>query len=107
MRAADARFEHAAAPYGNAMFLTDIVDALGFGESAHAAEFDVDDSAGLDSIAARHDAPSGCTRRGRWAFRFALELGVIDDVIVSERLLDHHQVEVVELLQERSISRKA
>ena len=34
---------------------------------------------------------------GVWSW--ACSVGVIDDVVVGERLLDHHQVEVVELLE--------
>ena len=45
--ASDARFQHAAAPDGNTVSLTEIVDTLGFGKSAHAPELDVDDAAGL------------------------------------------------------------
>ena len=32
-----------------------------------------------------------------------LQRGVVDDVVVRQRLLDHHQVEIVELLQSRRI----
>ena len=35
-----------------------------------------------------------------------LQLGVIDDVVVAERLLDHHQVELVELFQPRRIGQR-
>ena len=44
MRAANARLEHASAPHRNSGRLRDIVYALGFGETSHAAEFDIDDS---------------------------------------------------------------
>ncbi len=36
----------------------------------------------------------------------ACKLGVIDDVVVRQRLLDHHQVEIVELLQTRRVGQR-
>ena len=47
VRPADARFQHAAAPYRNARRLRHVVHALGFGESAHAPQLDIDDAAGV------------------------------------------------------------
>ena len=42
----------------------------------------------------------GCIRRGRWASAAcACNCGVVDDVVVRQRLLDHHQVKIVELAQ--------
>src|SRR6202007_1039259 len=47
--AADAGFEHAAAPDGDGIFLAEIVDTFCLEEAADAAEFDVDDFAGAES----------------------------------------------------------
>jgi hypothetical protein len=70
-------------------------------KSAHAPQLDIDDAAGLQA-----DRLLGVVR-GANAFietdrRFKLRLqhGVVDDVVVRQRLLDHHQVELVELLQQ-------
>src|SRR5262245_10262131 len=46
VRASDAGFEHAAAPNGNTRSLRDVVNTLGFGKSAHTAQFDVYDATG-------------------------------------------------------------
>src|SRR5215469_5064070 len=44
--AADSRFQHAAAPNGDACGLRHIVDALRFAEAAYAAQLDINDAAG-------------------------------------------------------------
>ena len=101
VRAADARFQHAAAPHRNAGGLRDIVHALRFGEAAHAAQLDIDDAAGAQSdrlLGVMRGADAFVQADGRLQLR--LQLGVIDDVVVRQRLLDHHQVELVELLQD-------
>ena len=82
--------------------LRDIVDALGFGEAAHAAELDVDDAAGVHrdgllGVMRRADAFVETDRR----FELGLQLGVIDDLVVRQRLLDHHQIEFVQAFQTR------
>src|ERR1700760_2791679 len=48
VRAADAGFEHAAAPDRDAAFLAEIVNAANHGVPANAAELDVDDFAGAE-----------------------------------------------------------
>src|SRR5271163_1742227 len=48
VRAADAGFEHAAAPDGDGFLLAEIVDAAGGGVPANATEFHIDDFAGSD-----------------------------------------------------------
>jgi len=35
----------------------------------------------------------------RWGLQLGLKLRVVDDVVVREGLLDHHEIEVVELAQ--------
>jgi hypothetical protein len=71
---------------------------LASAEAGHAPQLDVDDAAG-----AQLDGLLGVVR-GADAFvqadgglELGLQLGVVDDVVVAERLLDHHQVEIVEL----------
>ena len=38
--------------------------------------------------------------------QLALQLGVIDDVVVAQRLLDHHQIEFVQSLQMRRVRQR-
>src|ERR1700677_754711 len=47
MGAADARLEHAPAPYWNPALLGRVVNGDGFRKTSHAAQLDVDDLAGL------------------------------------------------------------
>ncbi len=97
MGASDAAFEHTAAPDGDAFFLGGIVDGYGLTESSDAAVFDVDDAAGLhinggQRITAVADGFIQADGRSD-AF---LQHGVVVEVVVPERLLDHEQVEGIE-----------
>ncbi len=73
------------------------MDEIPNAETSHAPELYVDDPAGPQA-----DRLFGVTRRtnafiqadGRLQLR--LQSGVVDDVIVGERLFDHHQVEFVQ-----------
>jgi hypothetical protein len=76
--AADAGFEHAAAPDGDAELLGDVVDGDGFGEAADAAYLDVDDfaaakfegCAGVAAVAnALVEADAVWMRRCSWAWK--------------------------------------
>ena len=98
VRAPDAGFQHAAAPHRDAGGLRDIVHALGLAESAHAAQLDVDDAAGAQAdglLGVVRGADALVQADGR--LELGLQRGVVDDVVVRQRLLDHHQVEIVEL----------
>src|SRR5438093_1330433 len=95
--AADARFEHAAVPDGNAVAGAEIVQPDRFSESANPTRLDVDDAAraGGDRVARR---VHGLDRLVQADSRTQppLERRVIRDVVVVEWLLDHHQIERIE-----------
>src|SRR5690242_17159659 len=100
VRAADAGFEHAAAPDVNGILLAKIVNAASGSVSADAAEFDIDDFAGADfNGGARVLDIVNAFVEANWSFDLALKSGVGKDVVPAERLLDHDEVEGVELLQ--------
>ena len=98
VRSPHARLQHPAAPHRNPRGLSHIVHAFGLAEPRHAPQLDVDDAAsaqpdGLLRVVSRADAFVQADVR----LEPSLQLGVVDDVVVAERLLDHHQVVVVEL----------
>ena len=71
-----------------------------FGESAHAAELDIDDPASaqpdrLLGMMGRADAFIETDGR----IEPGLQRGVVDNLIVRQRLLDHHEIKTVELLE--------
>ena len=86
------------------MLTRDLMDLAGLQEAAHAASFDVDHSA-------RAEADRG-PRVVRGADRLveadrgvdpALQRGVVEEVVVAERLFDHQQLEGVERLEQREV----
>jgi len=98
--AADAGFEHATAPDGNVFGLAEIVDAAGFVVAADAAEFNVDDFTGAESgggfgLFVGVDALIETDGR---LDRF-LDFDVTEEVVPAKGLLDHHEVEGVELFE--------
>ena len=102
--AADAGFEHAAAPNGNVVFLAEIVDAFGLEVAADAAEFDVDDFAGAESdggfgLFVGVDALIETDGR----LEIFLNFDVAEEVVPAEGLFDHHEVVGVELFEKREI----
>src|SRR6266568_883878 len=104
VRAADAGFEHAAAPDGDAVTLAEIVDAPRHGVTADTAKLDVDDLAG-----AQFDGGTRLLFRmnaliqTNWGVEFLLKFDVAVEVVPAERLFDHHQVEAFELFQQRPV----
>src|ERR1035441_9158721 len=98
--ASDASLQHSATPDGNIVGLAKVVDLQRFGESAHAADLDVDDAAGAgfnrEGGAAHADDRFVEADRGA---QFLLQARVVVDVVVPQRLLNHQQVELVELAQ--------
>ena len=97
MRASHARFEHAAAPDGNAVRLSQVVNAQGFAKPADATELDVDDAAGLQPdrlFGVMHGANAFVEADGRVELR--LQRRMIDDLVMRQRLLDHHEMELVQ-----------
>ncbi len=83
-------------PFG----LANIMHAFRFRKTAHTAQLDVDDASCLQpnrllGMVRRPDAFVQTNRR----IERALQNRVIDDVVVRKRLLNHHQIELVQLLQ--------
>src|SRR5579862_8682651 len=100
MRAPDARFEHAAAPDGNAMGLCQIMDAQSLAKPAYAPELDVDDPACLEPdrlFGVMNSAYTFIKTNRRIELR--LQRRMIDDLVMRQRLLDHHQMEFVQLFE--------
>src|SRR5271169_4204836 len=96
MGAADARLEHASAPYRDAAFLRRIVYGDGLGESTDASQLEVDDLARLHldggqritAVANGFVEADGCLQA-------LLEHGMVVEIVVPQRLLDHEQIESV------------
>ncbi len=102
MSAADAGFEHASAPDRDGVLLTEIVDAFGFAETPDSAEFNVDDFARAESnggFGLLVGVNAFIEADGR--LQGFLDFDVAEEVVPAERLLNHHQVVGVELLEER------
>src|SRR5580704_12129308 len=107
VRAADAGFEHSSTPYGNSGGLSDVMHALGFSKSTDAAELDINDPASLhiDGLFGLVRAPDAFIQADG-GFKLGLQLRVIDNLVVSERLLDHHQSEFVQTLEQRGVAQR-
>ena len=89
---------------GHASREAEVVHPLRLAQAAHAADLDVDHPAGtqverLARVVGRVDALVEADRR----LQGGLEPGVVDDVVVGQRLLDQEQVEVVERLERRQV----
>src|SRR5258708_27024605 len=100
MRAADAGFEHASAPARYGVRVCNIVHASGLAEAAYAPELDVDDAAGVHAdglFRVMHGANAFVEADG--GLKLRLERRVIEDIVMRQGLLDHHQVEFVQALQ--------
>src|SRR5579883_1241131 len=103
--AANAGLEHAAAPDRELTREHQVVDLLGGLVSTNSANLDVDDLArverdrfprvvwGVDALVETDRGSDG-----------GLELGMVDDVVPAERLLVHHQVQLVERLKCRNVT---
>src|SRR5208283_5539079 len=98
--APDAGFKHASAPHGNIVALGDIVDFLGLGETADAADFNVDDAAGacLKCEIGVARVVNGFVESDRGLDLF-LQPSMQLDFVVPQRLLNHQQLERVEFTQ--------
>ena len=104
VRPSDPRLQHPSAPHRNPGPLANVVQLLRLREPAHAPQLDIHDPARLHrdrlfGMMRRADAFIETDRR----LQLCLQLRMIDDVVVLERLLDHHQMKIVELLQPRRI----
>ena len=96
MGASDARFEHAAAPDGNAVALTHIVHRSRFAVSSNSPQLDIDNATradfdGLARIVRRVNRLIEADRSSD----LALKLGMVDHVLVVQRLFEHHHLEVI------------
>src|SRR5690606_15501682 len=92
-RAAEARLQHAAAPHRDPVGPAQVVDAAGLQVAAHPAGLDVDDGAGAEGDGGRRVLGrfDGLVEADGGA-QFAGEAGVLDEVVVGERLFDEQQV---------------
>ena len=96
MGASDAGLQHASAPDRNSALFRGVMDCDGLAEAADAADFDVDDAAGLhsdsgQSVAAVSDRLIEADVRAEALLQHGMEV----KVVVPERLLDHNQVELI------------
>ena len=94
----DPAFQHPAAPDRRAGRLGGIVDPAGFGQPAHPPDLEVDHPAGPDlegfaGIGSREDR----FIQAQGGAQLGLQPGVVDDVVVSQGLLDVIQVESIQL----------
>ena len=100
MGASDAGFEHSAAPVGDFLHRTYIMNFQSLGESANAADFYVNDAARSgfagEGGAARVDDRLVQANRST---QLLLQPRVIVDVVVPQRLLNHQKIELIELSQ--------
>ena len=77
-----------------------IVNSFCFEEAADAPELDVDDAARLQTIAcSAWWAKRMHSSRQIGVSQATLQYGMVNDVVVSQGLLDHHQIELVQPLQ--------
>src|SRR5450432_2524449 len=104
VRASDARFQHAAAPHRHGGALAQIMNALRDAEAAHTAQLDI-----YNFARAERDGGPGLLFRvdalveTDGGVQFFLQLDVAVEIVPSEGLLDHHQVEAFELFQQRPV----
>ena len=104
MSAANAGFKHAAAPDGDTAAVTEIVNASGLKVATNTAKFNVDDFARAESdggfgvfvsVNALVEADGG--------LQIFLDFDVAEEVVPAKGLLDHHEIEAIELFEERPI----
>src|SRR5579859_1581155 len=91
--------QHPAAPHRHMLRLADVVDLLRYRVPAHASHLDVDDLArsqrdGGLCLLQRVNAFIQANRR----LQFFLQRHVTVQIVPAQRLLDHHQMERIELL---------
>src|SRR5205823_6130552 len=98
--ATDARFQHSATPHRDAFRIAQVMNRQGLRIAPDAPDLHVDDST------ASHFQGLPCSRRTRdalvqanWRRQDRLQLGVVHQIVMIKRLLDHEQVEIVELPQ--------
>src|ERR1035441_1529432 len=104
MRAPDPGLQHAAAPHRYASRMGYVVNLLGFGKSSHASQLNIYDASRTHSNRLlRMMRATDAFVQADGSIETSLQFRVIDDLVVSQRLLDHHEVELVEMLQPRRV----
>src|SRR5690348_520762 len=100
MRAAEAAFQHAAAPDWNIVLPGNVVNSHGFTEATYTPDFDIDDAAGAQ-LNSGTGITAGVNRliETDAGLELALQLGMKVKIVMPERLLNHQQAELIELLQ--------
>src|SRR6266700_1772237 len=107
VRAANPRLKHAAAPHRNTVLLADVVNPARHAVAAHPAHFDIDDLARpqlhgrLRLLFAVH-----AFIQANRSLKPFLKLDVAVEIVPAKRLLDHHQVKAIELLQQRKVRKR-
>ncbi len=106
--ATDAGFQHTATPDRDGFGLAEIVDSARGGVTANAAESHIDDFAGGDfnGGAGVFDIVDAFVETDR-RFELALQGGVGVDIVIAERLLDHDEEKLIEMLERSSASSEA
>src|SRR5881396_960851 len=107
VRPADAHLEHPSAPHGHVVRGADVVHALRRSEPADPPGLDVHDPrcADRDRLAR---VLAGVDRLVETDGRLdlALERRVVDEIVVRERLLDHHRARRIDALEKRSVAER-
>src|SRR5437773_11484983 len=107
VRPADAHLEHPSAPHGHVVRAADVVNTLRRSEPADPPGLDVHDPrwADRDRLAR---VLAGVDRLVETDGRLdlALERRVVDEIVVRERLLDHHRARRIDALEKRSVAER-
>src|SRR5262249_31294708 len=101
------RLQHSATPDRNPALAANVMNRSYFPMPANASQFDVDDFAGANPdrfprILGRVDRLIETDR----SFNLPLKLRVIDDVLIMQRLLEHHDVVAVHFLESLDIGQR-
>src|SRR5690348_12310672 len=97
MSASNARLQHSAAPYGHASRVAELMNRQRLRISANSSNFDIDHPA--TSEVERVFGPPGIGDafvETNWRGQLCLQLRVIHEIVVIQRLLDHEQTEFIE-----------
>src|SRR5262245_39351293 len=89
------------------MIAADIMNRSGLGVTANAAEFDIDDpaSADLNRFARVRRRMNGLVETNRRRNLF-LKRGMLNDVFVMKRLLEHHEIVWIHFLENFDIGQR-
>ncbi len=100
MGTTDSGFQHASTPDRNLKFLTEIVNPNRLAMPTDSTSLDIDDATGLhlDRQLGVAAVANGLIQTDRGP-QGLLQLGMVKKIVEFERLLEHEQIEFVELLQ--------